>query len=338
MSDRAAARVAVLSAAWGSGDETAFATRVLAGAASRLGPVDVFRPAPPGGVPDGAFDPRGVGEPAPGYSWPADGVVPPADPAAYRAVLVDAGDREGAVLASSLLPGVPALCPGRAAVPGIALRLDLGPGGGDVDLGSDGGRGAALASVGLHVPVQALAAERPHHELGPVAGYVLVLSGRGPRDADPDRPPAEVAWLVARFPRRYVVTVENAVAAVWRSRSCVRRFDVHTRMDLWRLMAHSFALVDLRPGDLFARECVESLAYGVPVVVPEGSAAEVLAARGAGITFAGIAGLLGAVSALSDAGERARVAAAGVEVAVTWYGDPQGLVRRLGAVFDRVQV
>jgi hypothetical protein len=325
---RTASRVAVLSAAWGSTGETAFATRVLAGAASRLGPVDVFRPGPPDEEPDGAFDPRGIGAPATGSRWPGEGASLPADPTPYRAVLLDAGDAQGVDLASSRLPGVPVLRPGRALPDGVAMVLDLGPGDDDRD------RGGTTATIGLHVPVQALAAERPHHELGPVAGYVLVLSGRGPGDADPDRPPDEVAWVVARFPRRYVVTVEDAVAAVWRSRSCVRRFGVHTRMDLWRLMAHATAMVDLGPGDLFARECVESLGYGVPIVVPEGSAADGLAARGAGIRFTGVAGLLDAVAALSDPGERARRAAAGIELAVTWYGDPQALVRRLDGAFD----
>jgi hypothetical protein len=318
----------VLSAAWGGGSEVAFAARVLAGAASRLGPVDVFGPWAGGRRADGAFDPQGLSPGGPGRRWPlpdAAGDAADLDPGAYRAVLVDGGDAEAEALAAARLPHVPVLGIGGATVEGLAATLDLVPA---------GGAGPGRLPVGLHVPVHALAAERPHLELGPVGDYLLVLSARPPPAADPDLPCEEVAWLVARYPRRPTVVVENAVASVWRSRSCVRRFGVHTRMDLWRLMAHARATVDLGPGPLFGRECVESVRYGVPVIVPAGSPAAALIRAGAGLGYDTTAGLLDAVRRFhsDEARDRARRAGAALE---QWVGDPLGLVERLAAALDR---
>lgn len=327
------AGVMVLSAAWGTGDEAAFAARVLAGAASRLGPVAVVGPWAAGRRADGAFDPCGAGRPGPGRRWP-----PPSDVAAilagtgtgapcattYRAVLVDAGDADAVTLAADLLGGVPVLGIGGPKLDGMAACVDLVPVAAPVP-----GR----LPVGLNVPVHALAAERPHLELGPVAGYLLVLSGRPPAASDPAIPPGDVAWLVARYPRRPAVVVENAVASVWRSRSCVRRFGVHTRMDLWRLMAHARATVDLGPGPLFGRECVESIRYGVPVVVPAGSGADALAAAGAGLRFGSTAGLLDAVGVIEEDAALARFRDAGRSLG-RWFGQPIGLVERLSAALE----
>lgn len=333
----AAAGIAVLSAAWGSeGDESAYAARVLAGAASRLGPVDVLGPWDPGPRPDGAFDPYGLGRPAPGRRWPAVADAATAGargrggsglgraPGGWRAVLVDAGDAEAVDVAGGLLPGVPVLEIGGG---GLSTPcLELVPGAAASALGHP---------VGLHVPVHALARDRPHLELGPVAGYLLVLSGGAPRTALPDRPPDAVAWLVARYPRRPAVLVENGTATVWRSRSCVRRFGVHTRMDLWRVMAHARATVDLGPGAVFGRECVESIRYGVPVLVPAGSGAEALAACGAGLVFEGTPGLLDAAGKLEDDGVLHRLRQGGAPLE-RWFGRPSELVDRLEKAVELV--
>lgn len=321
--------VAVLSAAWGpSGGEPAFAARMVAGAASRLGPVDVYGPWAAGRRADGAFDPCGLGAPAPGRRWPSPDATGAAAPSAgtprYRAVLVDGGDDEAATLASSLFPGVPVLGIGEPAGTGADGCLDLAPG---------GEAAPGRRPVGLNVPIHALAADRPHLELGPVADYLLVLSGRPAAEADADRPPEPATWLVARYPRRHTVVVENALAVVWRSRSAVRRFRVHTRMDLWRLMAHARATVDLGPGPLFGRECVESVRYGVPVVVPAMSGAGGLVSAGAGLGFGSTAGLLDAVGLLEHRGTLARLKEAGAGLE-RWVGEPAGLVARLDAALE----
>jgi hypothetical protein len=189
-------------------------------------------------------------------------------------------------------------------------------------------------TVGLHVPVHALAAARRHVGLG-FTGYLLVLTDRGPQAARNDRPTPLVAWLAARFAGRHLVVVENAVASVWRARSLRGLVAVDTRTDLWRLVAHAAATVDLAPGGLFARECVESLLYGVPVVVPAGTTGARLAALGGGLWFGDEAELFGCVEALDDERTRRALADQGKAVAGRWYGDADGFVRRVAAALDR---
>jgi hypothetical protein len=100
-------------------------------------------------------------------------------------------------------------------------------------------------------------------------------------------PPPMVAWLTARFPDKEVVVVEDATAAVWRGRVLRGVVDVYTRTDLWRLVAHARVTVDLAPGPIIARECVESLRFGTPILVPAQSAARPHADAGGGMTFSG---------------------------------------------------
>ena len=71
---------------------------------------------------------------------------------------------------------------------------------------------------------------------------------------------------------------------------------VYTRTDLWRLVAHALVTIDLAPGPIVARECVESLRFGTPIVVPVGSAAQPHADTGAGLSFTGYAELLACVA------------------------------------------
>jgi hypothetical protein len=331
-------RIAVLCGRWGRpDDETSVAVRAIAGAASRVVDVDVLVPGPIGAVvADGAFDVLGVGEPVAGRRWPH--AVEPVEPlrgrAAYGAVLVEDADEE-AVSAVGRLRPEPRIVRLEAG-DGARRRATStagGPGPDTVLAVSMGGAPAGVDRVGLHLPVNPLAAQQPHLELGPARDYVLVLTDRG-ADVVAAQPAPRIAWLVARFPRRSFVSVENAIATVWRSRSPVARFGVHSRMDLWRLVAHARATVDLRPGPLFARECVESLRYGVPVIVPAGTSAARLAVAG-GLVFEDLPGLFDAVDAIADDAERSALAGRGRVVAEEWYGDPGRFVQRVGAALER---
>jgi hypothetical protein len=106
-------------------------------------------------------------------------------------------------------------------------------------------------------------------------------------------------------------------------------------MDLWILMAQATGLVDLLPGGVFARECIESLRYGVPVAVPAGSAADGIAERG-GLRFSSTAELLSCADALFDPAVREALGSAGRAAADHWYGDPEGLVRRLEVALGQI--
>lgn len=331
----ARAPLAIVSSSWGGAGEIGFAVRSIAGAASRVVPVDVFVPGTPAArTPDGAFDLSGVGRPVDGGRWPDAADVAPAS-RRYGAVAVEEADPGAVAIARALAPGAPVVVIGSGSVP-----LEGSPA---AEAAAVLGIGASASTsgaqrVGAYVAVNPFASSRPHLELGAAVDYILVLSDRGPDTPDADRPSDDVAWLVARFPRRHVVVVENAVAVVWRSRSASRQFGVHTRMDLWRLMAHARATVDLAPGSLFARECVEALRFGVPIIAPSATQGAGLAELGGGLAFSGTRSLLGCVAAMETPLERDRLAAAGRAVADEWYGSPAALVERvaaaLGALHD----
>jgi hypothetical protein len=342
------ARVAVFSSSWSRAPEGELgaAVRSLAGALSRLAAVEVFVPGDGQPYGDGAFDVTPIGRAR-------------LRAASYHAVIFDPGPGsrdgvQGEELARAIVlraPGAPVLVVGaRPAEPeiergleleidgvldvGIGDRLDVGIGDGIEPLApSREDEALAVHPVGLYARVHPGASARRHLGLGGVPDYLLVLGDRSGAPLTP-QPSDRTRWLLARFARRYVVVLEGGVARAWRSRSCVAQFDVHTRMDLWILMARAWGVVDLLPGDLYARECVEALRYGVPVVVPAASAADGLVQAGGGLRFTSTNELLSCIDALGDQETRGSLASAGREVADRWYGDPRGLVARLAAALE----
>jgi hypothetical protein len=287
--------------------EAAFVIRSLAGAASRRGPVSVLVAGGPVG-PDGAFDLASLGRPP---RWPAG--RPP----------------DGAVLVDELTPEVAALLRNTSVRPPSVWFLAAAdrapdPGWRPLPVAGDG-------SVGVYVPVNPMAGRHRHHGFG-FTGYHLVLSGRTVAE---DEPPAEVAWLSAAFPDEHVVLVEQAVASAWRARALRGRVSVDTRMDLWRLLAHAAVCVDLGPGDLVARECIEALRLGTPVVAASGGTpVAALAAAGAATTYGDAGELVEAVGALLDAPARRAASERGRRHADTQHGDPARSVERLRQLLD----
>jgi glycosyltransferase involved in cell wall biosynthesis len=130
-----------------------------------------------------------------------------------------------------------------------------------------------------------------------------------------------VAWLTARFPSRDVVVVESAKAAVWKGRALRGVVGVATRTDLWRLLAHARLTVDLRPGNVIARECIESLRFGTPIIVPKVSVARHHAEAGGGLSYEDISELLAGVKALEDDVNRSHMSEQGRKYADLYFGD-----------------
>ncbi len=336
---RSARRITILSSTWGGRDERAFVVRSVAGAASRFADVRVFVPGAPGPArADGLFDLVPLGVPAAGSVWPTtDDATWPADDFP-DVVLVDRADENSFTLIERFAP--------RAMV----LTVDDGdPVPADVDrllsVAAPPERPSAASPdtdhpatsvhpVGLHVPIHPLAAQRRHNGLG-FTGYVLVLSDRGPAAADRDVPTPLAAWLVAALPRHDVVVVEDGIASAWRSRSLRGRIVIDTRTDLWRLVAHALVTVDLGPGRLLARESVESLRYGTPMVVPAATAAAELATRGGGLWYRDAAELVACVDAIGDRQLRDTLGAQGRQFADDWYGDADRFVDRVGVALAR---
>jgi hypothetical protein len=162
-------------------------------------------------------------------------------------------------------------------------------------------------------------------------GYILVLTDRS---ASPpvDPPTSAVGWLTSRFYDHYVVVVEGGSAAAWKGRALRGVVPVDTRTDLWRLLAHAQLTVDLRPGDVIARESVESLRFGTPIVVPGGTVAAAHAHAGGGVAFADTRELFGGVESLLDQSTRRSYSLEGLHYANAVFGDPSAFVNRLADV------
>ncbi len=291
--------------------ELAFVTRAVAGAASRCGPVSVLVPGPAGRrQPDGAFDLLGMGEEDELLQGP--GAV-----AADCTVVVDELTPVIAEQLTRIGPRRVFAVSGEVEAFGPAWRpLRLVP----------GDDGHASSTVSVHVPVNPLAGLHRHHGFG-FTGYQLVLSGRSRAE---DGPPPAVAWLSGAFHQTDVVVVQDAVASAWRGRALRGRVSVDTRMDLWRLVAHAEVCIDLDPGAYLARECVEALRFGTPIVVPEHSGpAAVHAHAGGGSTFGDPGELIGAAEKMRSEANRAATSAAGRRYADSRFGDPSALVTRM---------
>ncbi len=283
--------------------ELSYVARAVAGAASRCGPVTVLVPGRDGGrQPDGAFDLEAIGE-GDGLQWPkhlGPGQLVVADELSAPVATMLAAVRPRAVFTLS--------ADGEGRLP-AARPLRLVP---EADAGGE-------PSVEVHVAVNPLAQRHRHHGFG-FTGYQLVLSDRSGRHDDPP-PPA--AWIGGAFDDDDVVVVEDAAAWAWKGSALRGMVPVDTRMDLWRLVAHANVCVDLAPGRQIARECVESLRFGTPIVVPAGAGPAVAhAAAGGGASFGDPGELVSAVAHLRDPANRSIASEAGRRYADTHYGDP----------------
>jgi glycosyltransferase involved in cell wall biosynthesis len=89
-------------------------------------------------------------------------------------------------------------------------------------------------------------------------------------------------------------------------------------------------MVDVRPPGPLGREALESMMFGTPVIVPEGSAgAEHAAAGNGGLWYRDHGELLDAVRALTFGPLRVKLAASGRRYATAHHGDVPGFVDRV---------
>ena len=295
--------------------ELAFVMRSIAGAASRFAPVSVLVPGSAGSSePDGAFDLEGIettGDPRwPDHLRSVSTVV--VDELTPEVTALLSGEDPDAVFFLSSLTEDPDLSSWR--------RMHL------VQAGEDD----PSLWVNVHVPVNPLAQLHRHHGFG-FTGYQLVLSDRSGIPTDP--PPA-VAWLSAAFPAAEIVLVGDGVASAWKGRALRGTVHVDTRMDLWRLVAHAAVCIDLAPGAHIARECIEALRFGTPIIVPDDSGPAALHAHaGGGATFGDPGELIAAVTTLQDGASRSAASEAGRRYADARYGNAGAFVARVRALF-----
>ncbi len=332
MAESTRPKVAVLSRTWGApNDDRAFVLRELAGALSRHAEVDILVPGDQTRrVSDGLYDLYPVGKGVDGLHWPAENDVawPFEEERSQRLLLTDISDKAAIGLAQRCAPDSPL-----ALVTGPDSRSPGGYPAHHQWLVSRPAQGATIRSsdhlVGLSVPVNPLAGVQRHNGLGFVDYLLMLTDHEGAVGAA--QPPAAVAWATARFPKENIVLVESARASVWRGRAHRGTISVDTRTDLWRLMAHAKATIDLKPGHLIGRECIESLRFGTPTISPAQSVGRALAESGAGLVYRNTAEMLAGIEVVDDPERRMALSRVGQSVADRDYGDPTSFVERVGA-------
>ena len=357
--------VVVLGRHWQRPTESSFFLRSVAAALAQHATVQVLTPGRPAKVPvgDGAFDRYCIG--ANGSTWPDIGEISWPDGLEPSIALVLDGDTHAIAIARSFAPssrivGVSAGCQADGAtmesafsddtyIPSLtnrdrsmapdAILTTTASARGDFLANNTDFDPSAVYVVGGLVPINPLA--RNNVLIGIQRDdYILVLTDRvAPwvgEDTD-KRTENDLAvdclghltqWIVARFPGRPVVVAENGRATVWERRGFVRDAPLITRTDLWRLLARARVTVDLRPGNVLARECIESLRFGTPIVVHEGGPGGEHARYG-GFGYSNLPELLEGVARLDDQSIGINIGEEGRQYADSRFGDPDAFVGRV---------
>jgi glycosyltransferase involved in cell wall biosynthesis len=115
--------------------------------------------------------------------------------------------------------------------------------------------------------------------------------------------------------------------------SGMRRVSLRTRLDLWRWMSRALGVVDWQRQRVLARDVLEAMLNGVPVIVREaaGAAREHAERGGGGVWFRTHAELSGCVRAIVSDSLRQRLGAQGRAYARRRYGDPGSFIAAVTA-------
>jgi hypothetical protein len=106
-----------------------------------------------------------------------------------------------------------------------------------------------------------------------------------------------------------------------------------SRVNLWRLLAHARAVVDVRPPGPVGREAIEAMMLGVPSVVPDGSAAKHHVEAGdGGLWYADHTELAGEMAALADERLHLGLSRAGEAYALATHSRIDDFVERMAAL------
>jgi hypothetical protein len=157
--------------------------------------------------------------------------------------------------------------------------------------------------------------------------YVLVIAGADSRTDDEAVGLSRLVRL--RFPEYPVAISYTDTFVAWHQGRPTPGWPVERSSDMARLMAWARVVVDLRPGPLFARRCVDALLFGTPIVVPAGSRACEHAQAGGGLWFTTPAELLWCVEAMLDPPTRRVFSRQGRTYAEDRYGSTQRFVDRV---------
>ena len=183
--------------------------------------------------------------------------------------------------------------------------------------------GSSVVRMHVPPPVDRGAAGHRLPGLTDLSGYVVFLRGFPPVSGE-TQPPAHYGWLHERLPGLAVADVSYGQ---WRIHGPDWERPVPypaSRTNLWRLMFHALATVDLRTGALIGREVMESLLLGTPVAVPATSRLrELVQESGGGTAFSEESELVEALRPLLEGPERERLSERGRRWAQEHHGDQE---------------
>jgi hypothetical protein len=129
--------------------------------------------------------------------------------------------------------------------------------------------------------------------------FILILVDAGDRDRFGLWPYADLVGLAN--PTIDVVVVSHDSTVCWRGGHRLVRQPIVTAEDLRHHVVRASVVVDLHPGRLVARRCIEALRLGTPVVVPAGSRARGICEHSeGGLAFRNAGELLSAVETVLD--------------------------------------
>jgi len=183
--------------------------------------------------------------------------------------------------------------------------------------------------IGAPMAANPSALSEPNTWVGPT-DYILVVTGTGSEEEGDESDLSRLLRL--RFPDNPVGIAHTDSFCAWHQGRLNQGWAIERSSDMARLMAWARVTVDLRPGRLFARRCVESLLFGTPVVVPHDSRAREHAERGrGGLWFGDPAELTWCVEALLEPSTRATFSAQGRRYAEDEYGSTDRFIERVSS-------
>jgi hypothetical protein len=189
------------------------------------------------------------------------------------------------------------------------------------------GRGPEIYRIGAPMAANPSALTEPNGWVG-TSDYILLVTGSGSREKHVE---TELARLVRlSFPNNPVGMVHTDSFCVWHQGHLNEGWAVERSSDMARLLAWARVTVDLRPGPLFARRCVDSLLYGTPIVIPTESRAREHASRGkGGLWFSNPSELIWCIEALLDPPTGEAFGHQGREYAMADYGSTEHFIDRV---------
>ncbi|MHB1712279.1 MAG: glycosyltransferase [Acidimicrobiales bacterium] len=158
--------------------------------------------------------------------------------------------------------------------------------------------------------------------------YIFVTTGTAGTDHGEASSLAHLLRL--RFPGIPVGVSATDRFCVWHQGRLSEGWPIERSSDTSRLMAWARVVVDLKPGPLFARRCVESLLYGTPIIVPGSSRAREHGELGrGGLWFDTPGELTWCVESMLAPEVRSVFSAQGKEYAEDMFGSTEGFVERI---------